>query len=320
MCDIQVSVIVPVYNIKPYIRKNIESLLSLTDDGIEFIYVDDGSTDDSSVILNEYSEKDKRIVVIRQENAGLSAARNTGIDAAKGKWILFVDGDDWLDTEETERFLKEREEKYDIIWGGFERVKENDSTDNTNSKENIKSEARSGIEWLNDRTIDYTACVYLYKAKLIKENNIKFPVGLLHEDMEFVPKVFTFAQNIKRTNFHYYRYFDRQNSISTTRNIKRSQDLIQIADNLKSFYEHINNRELDGYVNDYLASLIENAIHLAILSHFEIKEILQGDKKENMIRYLLNGSRLCDKLAGHMLRMGLTKCYEKMYLLYDMLR
>ena len=322
MNDIQISIIIPVYNIEQYVRKNVESLLALKDDKIEFIYVDDGSTDRSAAILSEYIEKDKRIVLIRQKNAGLSAARNTGIDAANGKWILFVDGDDWLDAEATECFFKEREEGYDIIWGGLSTVKENDAGHDFFTRGDIKREMRSGTEWLKAGMVDYTACVYLYRMELIKKYDIRFPVGLLHEDMEYVPKVFTYAQKVKRTNISYYRYLERENSISTTKNIKRSQDLLRVADNLNNFYEQKQMRELDIYVKDYLASLCENAIHIAVLAHIEIQEIFQGDeeKKEKAIRYLLNGSRICDKLAGCMLQLGLSKCYEKMYLLYDRIR
>lgn len=323
MNDIQISIIIPVYNIEQYVRKNVESLLALKDDKIEFIYVDDGSTDESATILNEYLEKDNRIVVIHQKNAGLSVARNTGIDAANGKWILFVDGDDWLDVEATECFLEEREEEYDVIWGGFSKVKQGDiDQDTLFAKEDIKIEVRRGIEWLNARAVDYSACVYLYRANLIKENNIRFPEGLLHEDMEFVPKVFTYARKVKRTNISYYRYLERENSISTTKNIKRSQDLLQIADNLKGFYEQRQIKELNKYVKDYLASLCENAIHLAALAHIEITEIIQGDKgtKEKVCRYLLNGSRVRDIIAGCLLKLGWTRCYEKMYVLYGRLR
>lgn len=321
--EIQISVIIPVYNIEKYIRKNIESLRALKGNHIEFIYVDDGSTDNSAAILNEYIEKDNRILVVHQKNAGLSAARNTGIDTANGEWILFVDGDDWIDTEETKRFLEEREERDDIIWGGFHQVKQSDiDYNNIFSRENIKTEERNGIEWLNARAVEYTPCIYLYRTELLKKNNIRFPEGLLHEDMEFVPKVFTYAKKVKRTNINYYRYLERENSISTTKNIKRSQDLIQIADNLNSFYDQMQIRELDSYVKDYLVMLCEQAIHLAVLAHIEIKEIFQGDKEkqEKVIKCLLNGSRVRDQLAGYMLKMGLTKCYEKIYLLYDILR
>ena len=94
-----VSVIIPVYNIESYIEECIESVLAQTWQDYELILVDDGSTDGSGTILDRYGERDKRITVIHKENGGLSSARNAGLDAAIGKYIYFLDGDDWRFTE-----------------------------------------------------------------------------------------------------------------------------------------------------------------------------------------------------------------------------
>ena len=92
---IRISVIVPVFNIAPYITKCIESLQRQTFTDMEIILVDDGSTDESGKICDDFSKKDARIIVIHKENEGLSSARNAGIDVARGKYLGFVDGDDW---------------------------------------------------------------------------------------------------------------------------------------------------------------------------------------------------------------------------------
>ena len=93
----KVSIIVPVYNIEKYLAKCLDSLINQTLEDIEIICVNDGSTDNSAEILNEYAQKDCRIKIINQDNAGLSAARNTGINAANGEYIGYVDSDDWID-------------------------------------------------------------------------------------------------------------------------------------------------------------------------------------------------------------------------------
>lgn len=103
--NISVSVIVPVYNVAPYLLKCIESILHQSHKNIEVILVDDGSTDDSGKICDDYEEKDNRISVIHKRNAGVSVARNTGIDAAKGEWICFVDGDDYVMQDYVEYLL-----------------------------------------------------------------------------------------------------------------------------------------------------------------------------------------------------------------------
>ena len=99
------SIIIPVYNVAPYLRECLDSVLAQTFTDWEAICVDDGSTDGSGVILDEYAAKDKRFRVIHQPNAGVSAARNMALDVAKGEWFLFLDGDDILREDSLELFI-----------------------------------------------------------------------------------------------------------------------------------------------------------------------------------------------------------------------
>ena len=92
-----ISVIVPVYNVEKYLNRCVESIMNQTYKNLQIILIDDGSNDRSGKICDEYAEKDKRIEVIHKENAGVSAARNKGLDKAKGEWITFVDADDWIE-------------------------------------------------------------------------------------------------------------------------------------------------------------------------------------------------------------------------------
>ena len=100
-----ISVIVPVYNVKPYIAKCLDSIMRQTYTNIEIIVVDHGSTDGSEHICDEYANKDQRIIVIHQKNGGLAAARNTGIDAAHGEYLGFVDSDDFIEPFMYEKLL-----------------------------------------------------------------------------------------------------------------------------------------------------------------------------------------------------------------------
>ena len=92
-----ISVIVPVYNVEKYLNKCLDSIISQTYTNLEIILIDDGSTDNCGKICDEYASKDKRIKVIHKENAGVSSARNYGIQCATGDWIMFVDSDDWIE-------------------------------------------------------------------------------------------------------------------------------------------------------------------------------------------------------------------------------
>lgn len=98
----EVSIIVPVYKVEPYLNKCVDSILAQTFTDFECILVDDGSPDSCGKICDEYVQKDSRVKVIHQENQGLSAARNSGLDMASGAWIVFVDSDDWIEPDAVE--------------------------------------------------------------------------------------------------------------------------------------------------------------------------------------------------------------------------
>lgn len=111
MSDLQqtnpkLSVIVPIYNVEPYLRQCLDSIVNQTYRNLEIILVDDGSPDNCGAICDEYAEKDERIFVVHKQNGGLSAARNDGIARATGEWITFVDSDDWCDTDYYEQLFK----------------------------------------------------------------------------------------------------------------------------------------------------------------------------------------------------------------------
>ena len=166
-----VSIIVPVYNVGEFIEKGIESFLKQTYKNIEIILVDDGSTDNSSKICDKYAKKDNRIKVLHKKNGGVSSARNAGLKIAKGDYILFVDGDDYIDEDYTEYFV--------------ELIGDNDMAFNINAydlKNNTKNNDRSKkIISADDATID----IYLnkigvavwnkiYKREFLLNNNITF--------------------------------------------------------------------------------------------------------------------------------------------------
>ena len=116
-----VSIIVPVYNVEQYLRRCIESILSQTYHNFELILVDDGSTDSSGAICDEYALADERIHVIHKPNGGVSSARNAGIDTAKGEYILFVDSDDRVEPQHISNMIPSADE--DLVRAGFKRMK-----------------------------------------------------------------------------------------------------------------------------------------------------------------------------------------------------
>ena len=112
-----VSVVLPIYNVEKYLPKCLDSVVGQSYENIEIICVNDGSPDNSIAVLESYAEKDSRIIIINQENTGLSGARNTGIEAATGDYIIFLDSDDWMDAEAVETAMQYAEKADTVMWG-----------------------------------------------------------------------------------------------------------------------------------------------------------------------------------------------------------
>lgn len=205
----EISIIIPVYQVEKYLPRCLDSILAQTYADFELILVDDGSTDNSGVICDSYSEKDKRIRVLHQQNAGVSAARNAGLDAAQGKYIGFVDADDWVDTEMF-RILHEdaKSENADIVMC--------DAVTKTDGKPDAEDTIPMLDESCMIRKNDWSPALLaymagavwrcLYKRELIKD--LRFPVGIkISED-----RLFNLQAMGKADNLHYdkrglyYRY------------------------------------------------------------------------------------------------------------------
>ncbi len=114
-----VSVIVPVYNVAPYLEQCLDSIVNQTYRNLEIILVDDGSTDESGAICDRYAEQDSRIKVVHKENGGQSSARNVALDMMMGEWVLFVDSDDWIELNTLELLLEQKDERADLVEFGW---------------------------------------------------------------------------------------------------------------------------------------------------------------------------------------------------------
>lgn len=165
-----ISVIVPVYNVEKYLRQCVDSIINQSYKNLQIILIDDGSKDKSGKICDEYAKKDKRIEVIHKENAGVSAARNTGLDNAKGEWVTFIDSDDWIEKNFCcVLYKKAIEEEADIVLCEYNRrIEKNIDRIELTSKEEI---INSGMHLQNALT-PQTGCGYC-TMKLIKKSIIK---------------------------------------------------------------------------------------------------------------------------------------------------
>ncbi len=202
-----ISVIVPVYNISPYINKCIESLIGQTYRELEIILVDDGSTDGSGEICDEYASKDSRIKVIHKPNGGLSDARNHGIDIARGEYLGFVDGDDWIHPQMYETMINVLlRDNADIVACSYERKDESFSDTHIDAAE-FNTRILTGTQALLsiDDTIQAMAWNKLYRREVF--GGIRYPVGRLNEDEFVIHELIYGSERIALIDEKYPLYF-----------------------------------------------------------------------------------------------------------------
>ena len=211
-----ITVAITVYNIKDYLQRSIDSVRNQTYRNLEILLVDDGSTDGSERICDEYEKMDSRIRSIHKKNGGPSEARNIAIEQAKGEYIAFVDGDDWIDEDMYENmYLAIRKSKADLAVCAYKEVSKKHIPDPTNDTILYfdKDEAlESFIKEEEDVCIQNAAWNKLFKRELLKE--LRFPVGKLYEEIVFTTKLLHEADKVVYLNQGYYNYVvDRVGSI-----------------------------------------------------------------------------------------------------------
>ncbi|WP_054028516.1 glycosyltransferase [Bacillus sp. FJAT-28004] len=224
--NIKVSVIVPVFNAEPYIALCIESLLSQTIRECEFIFVNDGSTDRSTSIIERYRQLDSRIILLQQSNQGVSMARNKGLEAASGAYIGFVDADDFIEADMYKRLYDAaNKDECDIVLSNFESEIEGNYVLTkypfpVNALLNDDFIAQAVLPFFLKSDELNTACNKLYRKSLVMHSGIRFPRNVvLGEDGLFNMEAFSRAASLKYIDYTGYHY--RETSGSATRDIIR---------------------------------------------------------------------------------------------------
>lgn len=233
-----ISIIIPIYNIKDYLNTCIESILNQNHDNFEILLVNDGSTDGSELICKKYELEYDEIRVINKPNEGLSDTRNTGLLNAKGEYILFLDGDDFLQKNiltDLVTFTLSKKKPDIVIYDYakfFQKKNEYNSIDRSISSEIIsRKNGINIIEYLVkcEKNFNWIACQCLYKKDILIQNNLFFEKGRLYEDVLWLPNVFAKAQNVEYYNKTVYIYrLEREGQITSTITQKSLIDSIYV--------------------------------------------------------------------------------------------
>lgn len=272
----KLSVIIPVYNNENDLERCFNSILNQNINDLEIIVVNDGSTDNSDKIIQEYEKNHQEIKYFKKENTGVADSRNYGIEKASGKYIMFLDADDYLDIALYKNIKKYIDEDIDLIKYKIQIVDKDENTielvqgatfEKTNGEEGF-SELYS-----TDVLLD-SPCAYIIKKEIFEKNDLKFKVGTEHEDFGLIPFVIIFAKTMVSINFYGYYYVQTDNSITRNNDYKKSvkkayDALIHYDDAM----EKIENLNVNKKTKDNLKIYYTNAILTKVKSLSEKDKI-----------------------------------------------
>jgi len=255
MCVI--SIVVPVYKVEEYLDRCVRSLIEQTYPNLEIILVDDGSPDGCPAMCDAYAKEDSRVRVIHKTNGGLSDARNVGMDAATGDYVMFVDSDDYIASDACERIASFMKEKPDILIGdgtpigGGAHLTHGGFTAVCSGRDYLKKAVRINA-------MPMAVWLYVFRRDFLNGRSLRFKVGITHEDEEFTPRAFLEAESVVETGICFYNYVIRDGSITMKRDLrKNAEDLYETCLSLEKRYHELEDKELmktllDSLVIKYL--------------------------------------------------------------------
>jgi len=269
----KISVIVPVYNIEKYIDKNLNSLVNQTYQNIEIIVVNDGTKDNSEEIINRYLKLyGEKIKYYKKKNGGLSSARNYGLSKSSGKYIIFIDGDDYVEPNLIEKLYNScKENDSDIaicdIFDHYENL------DKINIYKNFVPENYVSIYDDKRQLLNrFAAWNKIFKKDLFNEKTMRFEEGKIYEDLRLIPKLYLEANKISYVKEPLYHYIIREGSIMTSSGIKKNMDIISAFRDIVDYFKKKNvydkfKDEIEYLVIDH--ALIASCVRVVKMSNFK---------------------------------------------------
>ena len=248
------SIIVPVYKVEDYLDQCVSSLCGQTYSNIEIILVDDGSPDCCGQLCDLYAQRDSRVRALHKANGGQAEARNMGIEAAGGEYLIFVDGDDYVSPDYCEKLLPFARQNCDIIVvdaeaeGGGRKMRHfvEDHQRIFDGKEYLLASYRGG-------GMPMAAVLYIYKRSFWMEKKLSFRCGIVHEDDHLASRAFLLAERVIDSGLCEYTYLLRENSTTTRKDLRKNgRDLYTVCLDLREIFETVENRELKNFMIDAL--------------------------------------------------------------------
>ena len=305
------SIIIPVYNVEPYIERCLLSVLNQADrKDVEVIMVDDNGRDHSMEIVRKVVEAHPNGDIVRifghEQNRGLSAARNTGLSEAKGTYVWFVDSDDRIQ----ENYLQHisavlQEPELDICLISVGNCREDQSIQRFSYPE-LAGKIIEGKSFILKRKIQVCVPFSIYRRAFLNENQLQFKNGIFHEDNEFTLRSYYLAKKVTYIDEMIYFYYQNPTSITQAPNPKKSLDYIIVADSLFEFSKYHVKKKYQPFFNNYISLTINEALHY----FYEINDRTEQKKwekklgeNERLINVLLKSSIVKYKIEGLLFKM-----------------
>lgn len=317
------SIIIPIYNASKYIKRCVDSIINIEESGIEIILIDDGSDDNSFNIAIEYSKKNKNIKAYHQENHGVSSARNYGIKEANGKFIMFVDSDDFLEKNSLSKILELLNKKEcDLIL--FPYYKGNDIYGYKKySYELFESNSEQKIEDIYRLTINQKInepWKKIYISKIIKDNKIQFNEDMfMGEDLCFFIDYLNFVNRVYYYDFPLYYYFKNEEGLTSNIKLSFFSQELKVFNKLSSFIE-IKKIEVDYKEKNEILFLHKITRYIAHLKCINIsnKQILNELENLNINNIIaqINYNNKFDQIRKFLLLNGFYRLIQIILLLF----
>lgn len=309
------SIIVPVFNAEKYIRKCIVSLSQDNQDlkNYEIIIVNDGSTDSTKEIILELSLKYSNIIILNQENKGLGGARNSGIQISKGKYIIFVDSDDYL-LKDSLKLLVDKIEKdgTELLYANFQKV---DLKGNIvlKTKEELRVKySNSTVDASTFLTIHYNyilyAVLFVYKKEFLKKISFKFRENTFMEDLEGIPKVISQANRISMLDYPFYFYVQTPTSImrDPKNDRKRAQNTLDIIILLHKFKKNIQDPLIVSWFDGLICKNVIAITKYVIKNQIEKNIVYRSLKASNIFPIKSYNGSIKDRIIAIIINFNWT--------------